>query len=107
MMNDTDLQNEAIQVDTEKGNFSYPEDYQFDAGVGLNEDTIKYISDVKNDDEWVREFRLSALEIFEKKPMPTNWADEDLNSIDFDKICLLYTSPSPRDRQKSRMPASA
>ena len=28
---------------------------------------------------------------------------------DFDKVqtCLLYTSPSPRDRQKSRMPSSA
>ena len=26
------------------------------------------------------------------------WQDED---------CLLYTSPSPRDRQKSRMPSSA
>ena len=24
-----------------------------------------------------------------------------------DEICLLYTSPSPRDRQKSRMPSSA
>ena len=24
-----------------------------------------------------------------------------------DWICLLYTSPSPRDRQKSRMPSSA
>ena len=23
------------------------------------------------------------------------------------KYCLLYTSPSPRDRQKSRMPSSA
>ena len=23
------------------------------------------------------------------------------------KICLLYTSPSPRDRQRSRMPSSA
>ena len=23
------------------------------------------------------------------------------------KNCLLYTSPSPRDRQKSRMPSSA
>ena len=23
------------------------------------------------------------------------------------KGCLLYTSPSPRDRQKSRMPSSA
>ena len=27
--------------------------------------------------------------------------------IDLDKCCLLYTSPSPRDRQKSRMPSSA
>ena len=24
-----------------------------------------------------------------------------------EKLCLLYTSPSPRDRQKSRMPSSA
>ena len=30
-------------------------------------------------------------------------------SLDFSviTICLLYTSPSPRDRQKSRMPSSA
>ena len=26
---------------------------------------------------------------------------------DDNKVCLLYTSPSPRDRQKSRMPSSA
>ena len=26
---------------------------------------------------------------------------------DLYKACLLYTSPSPRDRQKSRMPSSA
>ena len=26
---------------------------------------------------------------------------------DWNYICLLYTSPSPRDRQKSRMPSSA
>ena len=26
---------------------------------------------------------------------------------DFNRLCLLYTSPSPRDRQKSRMPSSA
>ena len=29
------------------------------------------------------------------------------SDTDKDKICLLYTSPSPRDRQKSRMPSSA
>ena len=29
---------------------------------------------------------------------------EKVNQLD---NCLLYTSPSPRDRQKSRMPSSA
>ena len=28
-------------------------------------------------------------------------------SLRSQKTCLLYTSPSPRDRQKSRMPSSA
>ena len=28
-------------------------------------------------------------------------------SADLADACLLYTSPSPRDRQKSRMPSSA
>ena len=27
--------------------------------------------------------------------------------VSFASTCLLYTSPSPRDRQKSRMPSSA
>ena len=30
-----------------------------------------------------------------------------LNVFDMGWPCLLYTSPSPRDRQKSRMPSSA
>ena len=32
---------------------------------------------------------------------------EDANSNDTGNYCLLYTSPSPRDRQKTRMPSSA
>ena len=28
-------------------------------------------------------------------------------TLTYDLPCLLYTSPSPRDRQKSRMPSSA
>ena len=30
-----------------------------------------------------------------------------MSYLDDDEGCLLYTSPSPRDRQKSRMPSSA
>ena len=31
----------------------------------------------------------------------------EVNKRSIDNICLLYTSPSPRDRQKCRMPSSA
>ena len=38
-----------------------------------------------------------------------NWliAVGDKKGFESNKPCLLYTSPSPRDRQKSRMPSSA
>ena len=40
-----------------------------------------------------------------------NFADEfiygDYKDINIINNCLLYTSPSPRDRQKCRMPSSA
>ena len=32
---------------------------------------------------------------------------EILAEIETDKACLLYTSPSPRDMRRSRMPSSA
>ena len=45
-------------------------------------------------------------------PIPLQVAKNKIESYTTDKwkqkwICLLYTSPSPRDRQKSRMPSSA
>lgn len=79
------VQQVALEKD-DVGNFSYPENHKFDAGYGLTKDTIDYISKVKDEPEWVNEFRHRALEIFESKPMPTNWATEDLNNIDFDAI---------------------
>ena len=33
--------------------------------------------------------------------------DEPTSVLAPHEVCLLYTSPSPRDRQKSRMPSSA
>ena len=44
-----------------------------------------------------------------------SWLQIDSNPLEIESIrlaeltkdCLLYTSPSPRDRQKSRMPSSA
>ena len=34
-------------------------------------------------------------------------AEGTITEVEWISACLLYTSPSPRDRQKSRMPSSA
>ena len=65
-----------------------------DAGAsarrGLNEDVVRDISAKKNEPEWMLERRLKALEIFDKKPMPT-WG-ADLSGIDFDQIKYFVRS---------------
>ncbi len=76
----------AIEIDRSVGDFHYPESYKLDAGYGLSERTIHFIADAKGEPDWIREFRLKALGVFESKPMPTHWATDDLNAIHFDKI---------------------
>ncbi|WP_309384935.1 Fe-S cluster assembly protein SufB [Cerasicoccus frondis] len=75
-----------INIDRSKGDFSFKEDYAYDAGIGLSPDTIDYISNVKGEDKWINEFRQKALKIFEGKPMPTHWASDDLNTIKFEDV---------------------
>jgi len=87
-----------INIDRNKGDFHYEEDYAYDAGVGLNEDTINYISDVKKEASWIREFRLKALKTFQRKESPLHWASKDLENIDFSKI-RYYLSKGQRPKR--------
>ena len=80
------IQPAQIDVDRDKGDFHYETDYEFDAGVGLREEVVRYISEVKGEDEWIRDYRLKAFEVFGRKPLPTHWATHDLKNIHFDKI---------------------
>ena len=77
---------EAVKIDKDAGDFSYPEEYKYDAGYGLSEDTLDFISNAKGEADWIREFRKKALKIFNDKPMPTHWASKDLENIIFQKI---------------------
>ena len=52
-------------------------------------------------------FAGSKLEDFMGKSTDFGQIAETGSAIRSDDVCLLYTSPSPRDRQKSRMPSSA
>ena len=57
---------------------------------GLSEAVVRDISAKKNEDEWMLNTRLKALDIFDKKPMPT-WG-ADLSTIDFDNIKYFVRS---------------
>ncbi|CCH33482.1 Fe-S cluster assembly protein SufB [Actinosynnema sp. NPDC047251] len=57
---------------------------------GLNEDVVRDISAKKDEPEWMLDFRLKALRLFDRKPMPT-WGS-DLSAIDFDNIKYFVRS---------------
>jgi len=64
--------------------FSTPENYQFKAKKGLNEQIVRDISARKNEPDWMLAFRLEALGYFEARPMPS-WGP-DLSALDQDDI---------------------
>ncbi|MCB1094458.1 MAG: Fe-S cluster assembly protein SufB, partial [Verrucomicrobiae bacterium] len=86
------------------GDFRFPEQHKHDAGYGLTAKTVDFISDVKNDPDWVRAFRHKALTAFEEMPMPTHWATKDLESIDFDKIRYYLASGEAPKRSWDDVP---
>ncbi len=76
--------------------FHDPEKYVFKAKRGLTKAVVEEISGMKEEPAWMLQFRLRALEAFNKKPMPA-WADLSLLSqIKFDD---MYYYLKPTDRQ--------
>ncbi|MGE5591351.1 MAG: Fe-S cluster assembly protein SufB [Bacillota bacterium] len=74
--------------------FHDPENYVFKSGKGLSRAVVEEISRMKGEPDWMLEFRLRSLEIFQKKPMP-KWG-ADLSGIDFDNIHYYVR---PMDKQ--------
>jgi len=58
---------------------------------GLDEAVVREISARKDEPQWMLDFRLKALDLFDKKPLPT-WG-ADLSEIDFDEI-KYYVKPT-------------
>ena len=73
--------------------FSMPEEYVFKSRRGLDHEIVDQISVMKNEPEWMRDFRHRSLDIFLSKPMPT-WG-ADLSEIQFDDI-YYYLKPTEK-----------
>ncbi len=87
-----------------KYGFRDEENYVFKSRKGLSREVVEQISRMKGEPEWMLRFRLRALELFYRKPLPT-WG-ADLSEIDFDNI-YYYVKPSEaRARDWDEVPES-
>ena len=75
-----------------KDDIKFQEDYKYGfkdkdvsilkTDIGLNEDIIRQISKLKNEPEWMLEYRLKSYKAFKKLPLPE--FGPDLSSLDYD-----------------------
>lgn len=93
-------QNEVIQgleLDEYKYGFVDEEKHVFRTQPGLSEEVVRQISAQKDEPEWMLEFRLKALRIYESKPMPT-WGG-DLSGLE-QTLDEIYFYVRPQDRME-------
>ncbi len=88
----------SLNLDEYKYGFKDPDEYVFRSEKGLSKQVVEKISALKEEPEWMLKFRLRALEIYNKKPVPT-WG-ADLSDLDMDDI-YFYVRPSERGEGRS------
>ncbi|HJT85182.1 MAG TPA: Fe-S cluster assembly protein SufB [Nitrososphaeraceae archaeon] len=88
------MTSEELNMDYSKYDFKDSTDmYVYTSKKGLSRGTIEEISKLKNEPEWMLNFRLRSYDIFMKKPMPV-WGG-DLSKINFQNI-YYYTKASEK-----------
>jgi Fe-S cluster assembly protein SufB len=95
---------EGINADyKEKFGFHDPESgYAYKAPKGLNREVVENISEYKDEPQWMRDFRLKALEHFMDRPTP-QWGG-NLNQIDWDDIHYFVRASDKNSRDWSEVP---
>ena len=95
MSTDTPSKAEPSIGDYQYGFHDSTDNYTFKSRKGLYHDIVRQISALKNEPQWMLDFRLKALDIFFARPMP-QWGG-DLDQIDFQNI---YYYMKASDRQE-------
>ncbi|MBD3630895.1 MULTISPECIES: Fe-S cluster assembly protein SufB [Cyclobacterium] len=70
-----------------------------EAPVGLNEDTIRWISSKKEEPQWLLDWRLKAFRHWEKMKEPT-WPNVSYPKIDYQKL-RYYSAPKQKSKPKN------
>jgi Fe-S cluster assembly protein SufB len=93
---------EGIKDGYEYG-FHDPENYAFKSEKGLDSKTVEEISSYKDEPQWMRDFRLKALNHFDEHPMP-KWAGGMMDSVDFQNIHYFVRASEKQGRTWDEVP---
>ena len=87
----SDSESEELRgTDINKYDFKTKTTAVFKARKGIDEEIVNQISDIKEEPDWMRQFRLDSLKIFNEKPMP-EWGGDI--ALDFQDI-FYYLKPT-------------
>jgi Fe-S cluster assembly protein SufB len=103
MSTDLNLQVAGIKDEYKYGFRDSDEHYAFKSGKGLTREIVCQISDMKNEPQWMRDFRLKALEVFRQKPTPI-WGG-DLSELNFDDIHYYMRATDRQGKTWDDVPA--
>jgi Fe-S cluster assembly protein SufB len=78
--------------------------YSYVSEKGLDAKTVRGISEMKGEPEWMTEIRLQAYEHFVQRPMPDWGGTELLNQIDFDDIYYYVRATDRTERDWDDVP---
>src|SRR6202789_3057894 len=87
----------------ERYGFHDAENYLFKAPKGINREIVEKISEFKNEPQWMRDFRLKALEYFFARPQPT-WGSPMLAEVDYDDIHYFVRASERAERSWDDVP---
>src|ERR671934_1586779 len=87
----------------EKYGFFDPENYLYKAPKGLNREIVEKISEFKSEPQWMRDFRLKALDHFLARPQPT-WGSPLLAEVDYDNIHYFVRASERAERSWDDVP---
>jgi Fe-S cluster assembly protein SufB len=95
---------QGVGTDYKYGFHDKEDKYAFKSGKGLTREIVTEISRMKNEPEWMLKFRLRALDIFNKKPMP-RWGNcKMLDDIDFANIHYYVRAAEKQGRTWEEVP---
>jgi len=94
-----------ISNDNYETKFGFHDDEKafFTANKGLNEDVVRMISQMKDEPQWMLDFRLRALELFHQREDPA-WGSALLKEIDFDNIHYFVRATDRDERSWDDVP---